>query len=354
MREKLSRLSVRWPRRMAEVLILFVFVLPMLALAYGVDVAASPSTGRAANVARQVQSDTATPTNTPPPVIPSDTATPTNTPPPVMPTDTATPTNTPTSSACPGAPANLRTDIIGKGMGSNNSRIAVVKVLVPNNGNVVSLYGQFAGKEQNSYRYPRFIRPNGTFINDQTKESPAYQKYAIFWYGQALTPATLPHWRLRLIGAATSAPFVERAFILYPTYQTAESYVNLFETFPVSADNHVYWDTANGWFPTQQETIVLPAPLRPVDVVVSVAVVDNDKGDGRPFELTISAGSVSQFVSRVNPANGSQLDIVTVTLEDVPVGTNAIVLDLESPHLTGDSVAMVGMTAHYNCAATIP
>ena len=296
--------------------------------------------------------DTATPTNTSTPTgTPTDTATPTNTP---TPTDTATPTttptNTPTSGICPPSAAAMEmTSILGKGMGSNTQASVTVKIDVPNAGNVLSLYGQLAGKEQGAYKYARFIRPNGTFINDKTKESPAYRRYAIFWYGQQLTPATSNNWRARLIGATTAKPYVQRAFLLYPTYATSSQYVNVVELFDNSSQNHVYWQAANGWTPIQNAQIAMPAPLSPATLVVTVAVVDNDQ-DTMPFKLTITAGGVSQTVQINGPTHGDLLNIVQVTLANVPAGTDEIELTLESPDLIGDSVAMVGMTANYACS----
>ncbi len=235
-------------------------------------------------------------------------------------------------------------------MGSNASATNVTKVFVPNPEDVIQLYGQLAGKDQRAWKYARFIRPNGTYINDKTLESPAFRDWAVFWYGQDLTPATLPHWRARLIGAPTNAPFVQRAFILYPTYQTEAEYVNVFETFADSSNNHVFWEGFNGWFPTQQQVIEIAPPQLPTTLTVSVALVDNDKDD-RPFELTITAGGVSQTVTVNGPTNGNLLNIVEVTLQ-VPAGTDDIVLDLVSPSEIGDSVAMTGMTAHYPCTPT--
>jgi hypothetical protein len=235
-------------------------------------------------------------------------------------------------------------------MGSDNKAQGTVKIVVPDASSVVSIYGQLAGEENRTYKHARFIRPNGTFINDMSKESPAYRRWAVFWFGQELTPATTAHWRARLVGAPTNAPFIQRAFVLYPTYQTAAQYVNVFETFDVSSENHVYWDVANGWIPAQQQILSLPAPLQSTSVTVTVAVVDNDV-DNRPFELTISAGAVSQQVSINGPTNGNLLNLVKVTLNNVPAGTNQIVLDLVSPNQTGDSVAMIGATANYPCTA---
>lgn len=232
-------------------------------------------------------------------------------------------------------------------MGSTASALGVVRVDVPNSGDVVALYGQLAGKEQGDYRYARFLRPDGTYINDKSKESPAYRRGAVFWYGQSLTPATAAYWRARLVGAPAKAPFPQRAFILYPTYASSTRWADAFVTFSDSSRNHVYWDTATGWTSAQQQTLTLLPPLQPVDIIVMAAVVDNDR-DTKPFELTVSAGAASQQVTLNGPTHGDLLNIIAVTLTNVPAGTSQVKFDLVSP-ANGDSVAMIGATARYAC-----
>jgi hypothetical protein len=79
-----------------------------------------------------------------------------------------------------------------------------------------------------------------------------------------------------------------------------------------------------------------------------VALVENDN-DTRPVQLTVSAvGATSQTVSPNGPTNGDNLNIVTFSLT-IPAGTDEIVLDLVSPSPNGDSVAMIGVVAHYAC-----
>ena len=317
------------------------------------------------------ETGTSTPTGTP--VTPTETATSTPTGTPVTPTETATstptgtptgtptstPTGTPTStptitptstpvSSCPlGARDNLRTDIIGGGMGSNTAHKNVLKLTVPNWQSVVALYGQLAGKQEGTARYVRFIYPNNTYEQVNVITSPAYRTSAVFWYGAELDPAA--HIRGRwFLNASGTNKHIPRAFILYPTYETSGYYINVFETFDDSSQNQVYHDAANGWTPAQQQVIPIPAPLLTVDMTVEVAVVDNDR-DNRPFRLTISAGAASQTVTVNGPTNGDQLNLVQVTLHNVPAGTNQIVLDLVSPAPNGDSVAMLGMTGHYGC-----
>ena len=234
--------------------------------------------------------------------------------------------------------------MLGTGLGSETINRNGARVDIPNNQNVIELYAQLAGKKSGPWNYARFIRPNGTYINDKSLESPAYRQNAVFWYGQQLTPTTLPYWKARLIGAPTSGPFVQRAFVLYPTYSTNEQYVDVVDYFENSAQNHVYWQ----WIPVQVQSVALPAPLTAVDLVVRVALVDNDP-DARPVDLTIEAGGVSQTVTQTDSTHGPLLSIIEVTLQNVPAGTSQVVLTLESPANIGDSVAMIGMTANYLC-----
>ena len=284
---------------------------------------------------------TSTPTNTPEVPTATATSTPTNTPAP----PTATPTNTPVPNACPAGTAGYSyTSMVGTGLGSETINRNGARVDIPNNQNVIELYAQLAGKRSGPWNYARFIRPNGTYINDKTLESPAYRQNAVFWYGQQLTPTTLPYWKARLMGAPTTRPFVQRAFVLYPTYSTAQQYVDMVDYFENSAQNHVYWQ----WIPVQVQSVALPAPLTTVDLVVRVALVDNDP-DARPVDLTIEAGGVSQTVTQTDSTHGPLLSIIEVTLENVPAGTSQVVLTLESPLNIGDSVAMIGMTANYIC-----
>jgi hypothetical protein len=166
---------------------------------------------------------------------------------------------------------------------------------------------------------------------------------------------------------------IPRAFLLYPTYQTApaQQYVDVLKLLH-SADTQVYWNVAGGWIPLRQVEIDIPAPLGAATFNVKVALVDNDK-DIRPIYVTAAAGGVSQTLQPTVPDHGEQLNILQFTLENVPAGTNKIVLTIESPAPPdgggglaalgldhggpgddsgtrgGDSGALVGVTANYVC-----
>lgn len=251
---------------------------------------------------------------------------------------------------CPeGAADNQRTVILGKGMGNDNTHKDMIKIAIPNWQSVDELYGQLAGEQNGAAKYVRFMYPNNTYEQVNVVTSPGYRQWTTFWYGADLDPAAhiRGRWFLQTTGTKNHIP---RAFILFPTYHTAEPYVNVFDplAFDESNENHVYYDVAAGWIAAQQYRMAIPAPLQAVTIIVQVALVENDR-DNRPLRLTVSAdGATPQTVSPNGPSHGDLLNIVTFSL-NIPAGTEEIVLDLVSPTPNGDSGAMIGVTTHYAC-----
>jgi hypothetical protein len=240
-------------------------------------------------------------------------------------------------------------------MGTPKKHKATAKIVIPNSRNLVALYGQLAAKEEGQAKYVRFIYPNNKYVQVATITSPAPQRSAVLWYGTDLDPSANIRGRWFLTKSGTKA-HIPRAFVLYPTYNDpANEYVNVFEVIN-TADSQVYWNFPEGWTPSRQLTIDIPAPLAPVTFNVEVAVVDNDT-DTRPVYVTVTAGGVTQTQSPLNPNKGELLNILTFTLPNVPAGTEEIVIDIVSPqpysnglgHLGGDSAAITGVTANYLC-----
>ncbi|HMT20428.1 MAG TPA: hypothetical protein PKE20_04150, partial [Promineifilum sp.] len=271
--------------------------------------------------------------------------------------DTVTVPAVPMPSICPVGEADNRwTNILGIGMGSPTKHKNTAKIVIPNSGDVLALYGQLAAKDEGKANYVRFMYPGANnYVQVNTVTSPSPHDAAVLWYGAELNPAA-PNIRGRwyLQGSGTKR-HIPRAMILYPTYEVDEMYVDVFEPLQ-TADTQVYWMISAGWVPMQQVTIDIPAPLAPTTFNIKVAVVDNDK-DGRPLFVTATAGGVSQTLQPTNPNHGDQLNILEFTLVNVPAGTSSIVLTHESiaPNsnalfpLGGDSGALVGVTANYAC-----
>ena len=262
----------------------------------------------------------------------------------------------PIVNTCPVNAATHRwTDILGIGMGSNTKHKAQAKLVIPNSANVVELYGQLAAKNQGAAKYVRFIYPNNQYVEMAVPTSPAPRTWGVLWYGADLNPSAhiRGRWFLQTSGTKGHIP---RAFVLYPTYNNPnQEYVNVFEVINTS-DSQVYWNVAEGWIPSQQLVIDIPAPLARVNFNVELAVVDNDK-DARPVIVTVTAGGVTQTQSPVSPNKGDLLNILSFTLANVPAGTGEIVITITSPDpytnglgaLGGDSAAITGVTANYLC-----
>jgi hypothetical protein len=251
--------------------------------------------------------------------------------------------------ACtPSTTSQEATDVLGLGMGDDKRHKALGRVTLPNWGDIVSLYGQGAHEATGLVKYVRFMYPTGRFVEVKDPISTAHTTWAVTWYGAELEPAAniRLRWFLQTTGNKNHVP---RAFVLYPTYETTDDRFNYFETMENSATNHVFWE----WIPKQTFKIELPVPLPFAhNISVEMALVDNDN-DARPLVVTARTEGgesiVTQTQSPVAPNRGNLLNILTFNLQNVPVGTTAIYVDLESPMTTGDSGALTGLTLNMTC-----
>ncbi|MEZ4519232.1 MAG: 6-bladed beta-propeller [Chloroflexota bacterium] len=266
-----------------------------------------------------------------------------------------------TMSFCPTNNADvgyLRTDLIGTGQGSPTKGQRTRKLVIPNYQDVDSLYGQLAAVDVGVMKFVRFRYPNGTKVQIKYPTSLAYRTHAISWWGSDLTPYKYVKGQFFWGSKGNKSP---RAFVLWPTYNTTDEYANVLTLFDESTENHVYWDVANGWIKEQTQTIAIPeTQFDGADVRVQVALVDN-LGDDRPVILEVSADGIMEQSVTYGPDSKDLLNLIEVVLEDVPAGTDEVVLHLYSPDPFdsgtdwqtgsggGDSAAMIGASAGYEC-----
>jgi hypothetical protein len=251
----------------------------------------------------------------------------------------------------------LRTDLIGVGMGSPTMGARSRKLTVPNYQDVDSLYGQLAAVDVGIMKYVRFLPQGSPTIQIHAPTSPAYRPSAVDWWGTDLPAVRSVIGRFFWGQKGNRAP---RAFVLWPTYRTAESYANVLAPFDESSENHVYWDTAGGWIDTQTQVLSIPpTQAAGASITVNVAVVDVNK-DARSVILTVEAGGVSETRVITVPNRKSSLNIETFTLAGVPAGTDEVTITLESPPpgevypFGGDSAAMIGAAVNYPCEIASP
>ncbi len=136
-----------------------------------------------------------------------------------------------------------------------------------------------------------------------------------------------------------------RALILYATYETTGSYFDTYVLYPDGATNTV--GPGEPWATQQLLTIPIDPPLAPADVTVQVALVDNDR-DTRAVTVTASVGAIADSDVSTGPTHGDTLNLITLTLDDVPAGTEEVTLELLGS-ADGESATIVGAAANYVC-----
>ena len=112
----------------------------------------------------------------------------------------------------------------------------------------------------------------------------------------------------------------------------------------------VYWD---GPRPGYSRTLSLPPLTESGNVTVQVAVADNDPDhNDRVLYLEAEAGGVTATKTITTPSHGSYLDIHSLVLTNVPVGTTDVTVTVASPPNTGDSLGLLGAVAEAACQPT--
>jgi hypothetical protein len=238
-----------------------------------------------------------------------------------------------------------QTVLLGRGQTGRNGRL-----IIPNYTQVEALYGQLAAVDVGLMKYVRFTYPNKAMVQIYAPVSPAYRQSAVSWWGSELDPAKSIQGQFFWGKKGNKSP---RAFVLWPTYTTAEQYADVLTLFDNSSENHVSWKP--GWIPEQVHTISLPpTQAAGASVRVQIALVDINK-DKRPVVMTIEAGEVSMQRVIVGPNRKNALNVEEFLLENLPAGTDEVTITLLSPQVSsqypfgGDSAAVIGAAVSYAC-----
>jgi hypothetical protein len=253
------------------------------------------------------------------------------------------------------AVALLRTDLIGAGMGSPTRGIRQRKVVLPNYQEIETLYGQLAAVDWGVMKYVRFTLKGSPPVQVKPPTSPAYRNSAVDWWGADLTAKLPSPWAKGAFFYGKGANRAPRAFALWPTYRTDTAYANVFTPFDNSAENHVYWNEAEGWVAQQTQVVAMPpTQAAGATVEVKVALVDVNR-DGRRVILTVEADGATPIVREITQANSrDSLNIETFLLAGVDAGADEVRITLESPEPDGDSAAMIGAAVNYACETPDP
>jgi hypothetical protein len=97
------------------------------------------------------------------------------------------------------------------------------------------------------------------------------------------------------------------------------------------------------------ERLTFPPLAQRTDLLVTAVVIDNE-ADSHPLLLEASAGEVTVSVTESGPTHGKGLNIVNLTLSQVPVGTSQVQITLHSLEGRGESLVLVGVNVSFWCS----
>jgi hypothetical protein len=97
------------------------------------------------------------------------------------------------------------------------------------------------------------------------------------------------------------------------------------------------------------EVIDMPALQETGPLTVTAVYIDNNN-DSRPVVIEAEAGGVLASATHQTANEGDLLNIVVLTLPNVPLGTDQVIITIRSPKsANGDSASLVGVNARYVC-----
>jgi uncharacterized repeat protein (TIGR01451 family) len=239
--------------------------------------------------------------------------------------------------------ANHRIDITGIGMGDTDTPINPQTFTLTDPSSVDWLLAQVAGRRLSGLsQLPdsvTFSTSAGEMMTLPTAASVTDQAYIFETQLQSAAQITA---LVNQPGNDLTLP-TPRGLILYAQRAATERWTSVGKTM----NQFVYWDVN----PSQAETLDFPPLTQTTDLHITAVVIDNDiKDDVRPLVLEATAGGKVVNITVPGPTDGPLLNIVSLTLSQVPTGTGQAVVTLSSPEAQdGDSLVLVGVNVSYRC-----
>lgn len=132
-----------------------------------------------------------------------------------------------------------------------------------------------------------------------------------------------------------------KGLVFYDTYATSVESISIVR--PLSR----FVDDALG-FNTAVEHFAFPSLEAPTTISVTAIYIDN-QAVTKPIRVSAAAGNVTASQTDALPNIGSGLNIIELTLENVPAGTSSLDFTIESPEGTGDAALLTGIVVSYPC-----
>ncbi|HIC88063.1 MAG TPA: hypothetical protein EYP04_01480, partial [Anaerolineae bacterium] len=227
---------------------------------------------------------------------------------------------------------NTIVDVIGDGMMNNNPQT----VVIPDPGNVTRMIVQVVVKKSHGYPYPDLVQVT-TPLQNFSLTYPTSMSSGSYLYELEVTPTTQVTAQVSGIHG-DSKP---KALVVYVFRTTTMPQISVGHTL----NEFVYHSS-------HVEVINIPPLDATSDVTVTVAIADNED-DPRPLTVKAEAGGVVEQITFQTPNMGDELDIRSVVLPNVPMGTSVVTVTEISPYPSpdGDSSIWTGVDVDTYCAS---
>ncbi len=232
-----------------------------------------------------------------------------------------------------------RMEITGIGMGDRYYTINPQTTTLADPDEVNWLLAQVAGRYAFDAPTPDQVTittdaPQSLTLNRPTHDSPHHG----YTFETSLQPTAQITASVTNPGDGYKTP---RGLILYGKRAMTNTWTSVGKTI----DEFVY----RRWIEAHTEVLTFPPLEEATDLLVTAVVIDNDD-DTRPMVLEATAGGVTESVTETGPTDGDGLNVVNLTLSQVPAGTDQVSITLRSPPDNGDSLVWVGLNVGFPCA----
>lgn len=229
-----------------------------------------------------------------------------------------------------------RMEISGLGMGDETAPLNPQTLSLANPAEVNWLLAQVAGRYSNNAPTPDKVTITTSAPESLTLSEPSSTFIGGYTFETSLQPT---HQITALVNNPGNNYKTPRGLILYAKRGTGtEQWTSVGKI----TNTFVYHDSYS-------ETLTFQALTQTTDLSITAVVIDNQVDD-RPLILEAAAGGVvTQSIPITRPSDGPLLNIVHLTLAQVPTGTGQAEITLKSPSKNGDSLVWVGVNVSYRC-----
>lgn len=234
-----------------------------------------------------------------------------------------------------------RTKIFGAGMGDRYESINPVTVSLPDQGRLIGLKAQMAGRWRGALPY-QVTFDSGletVTMSQQTTINESRDNYRLFTYETDMEP--YGDIKFSVDDQVVRSWRTPRGAVLYADYQSRSEYYEVVRQINAQA----YW----GWGKNAHTEVVSIPPLGAARTIYLTAVLIDNDPDDRPLVFRARAGGVTTELSDNGPTHGPNLSIYYLKLPNVPVGTSEVELIMESPEGIGDSLEWAGYSVSLSC-----